>query len=515
MSIIKKNSHTVKADNTMKIKNTRTTILAALAAILLLIFPAGKLLPQFLYEENNEPGKEEPVEKPVSQYPPYMAYNIKAVPVQNIPNAIMITWEMDPEYIDDFIVARSAQVIDTREKAMGAQTVKVVSSKDKGVVIDPNMVQGVYFYAVIANKIITREKIELMENVNFTSVPVVISPPQEKTVREEVTGIQARLLGNTLAHISWKPIQEKGFTYTVYRSTAILDSADRLKKAEKIAIVPDSSQYLDQGLLREGTYYYAVTFAYLKGDENLILKAGENYTTEGLYAGGEKSKTPDYFKILSIRAVARKDNVIISWDYSGLKGNRFFRLYRTERNITKTAEITEDDVIDDVDITLGSFIDRNLKSGIYYYGLAPYEDSVYKDFEVVSGINIMSNPLAVAGVKKAEPEKEISLVPIVPDKSGETGAIEKDQTESGTLDEILRRTFFAGEYKYAIKELQRVIKTTDNDMDRAKARLFIGRSYIELHQYEEAVKYLVLKDVEKYFRREAFFWRDFAFLQIK
>ena len=76
--------------------------------------------------------------------------------------------------------------------------------------------------------------------------------------------------------------------------------------------------------------------------------------------------------------------------------------------------------------------------------------------------------------------------------------ISRKKAPPGSLDALLKRTFFAGRYKEAIKELEQVAGTTDNQKDRARALLFIGRSYIELKQYRRSISYLVDKDVTRF-----------------
>ena len=186
------------------------------------------------------------------------------------------------------------------------------------------------------------------------------------------------------ALVQWEKIPGNGYTYTVYRSTSILDTIARLRKAEKVAILSDVSQYIDQGLMEAGTYYYAVTFRHLNSEEIMALAAGKNFTTEGVYARGAR-KESDNYRVLSIRAVTRGSNVILSWDFSGKAGNRYFRLFRSRSVITGLKQIDSRDVIEDVDITAGSYVDRRAKAGSYYYGIVPYEEATEGDFRRHSG----------------------------------------------------------------------------------------------------------------------------------
>ena len=94
-------------------------------------------------------------------------------------------------------------------------------------------------------------------------------------------------------------------------------------------------------------------------------------------------------------------------------------------------------------------------------------------------------------------------------------AIEKKKPVSNDIDRILKRTFFKGLYDGAVKELQELLERTDNQEVAAKARLFIGRSYIEKGQYQKSLDFLILNDVKKYFPKEAEFWTEFALSRVR
>ena len=116
--------------------------------------------------------------------------------------------------------------------------------------------------------------------------------------------------------------------------------------------------------------------------------------------------------------------------------------------------------------------------------------------ELVPGVNITRDPVII----KEEIKKK---------------AIKIDIAEPDDIDRILRRTFFRGKYRNAIKELHNLIKHTDNEMVTAKAKLFIGRSNIELGEYRKALDYLFVSEVKKYFPKQATFWQEFALTRLK
>jgi hypothetical protein len=93
--------------------------------------------------------------------------------------------------------------------------------------------------------------------------------------------------------------------------------------------------------------------------------------------------------------------------------------------------------------------------------------------------------------------------------------IEEPQAPPSNIDAILRATFFQGRYDLAIMSLRRALAATADARDAAKARLFIGRSYIEKREFRRALDYILTREVRRHFPREADFWSRYAISQIK
>ena len=104
-----------------------------------------------------------------------------------------------------------------------------------------------------------------------------------------------------------------------------------------------------------------------------------------------------------------------------------------------------------------------------------------------------------------EPEKDK-----LKDPQGKEKIIKKSDEPSRELDYIIKDIFYGEQYARAVKELNLFISATDNDYDRAKARLYLARSYIELEDFGKSVRLLNMKDVRQFFPEEAEFWSQFA-----
>jgi len=63
--------------------------------------------------------------------------------------------------------------------------------------------------------------------------------------------------------------------------------------------------------------------------------------------------------------------------------------------------------------------------------------------------------------------------------------------------------------------LKKFLGTTDDKHDRAKAKLFIAKTYIEQHEYEKSIKLLDSEDLKEFFPEETKFWFEYAIRRLK
>jgi|GEM_PF-1031026 len=519
-----------------KIQNFKFIMASVLISLPLVLNPS-MLQSQFLVDddepviEDHTAKKKQPVIKK-KRKPVYEAYNIEAKEISGISNAILITWDVKSGFTGDFIIGRSNVVPDSKERALAATTVKVISSRVRGVFIDSNLQSGNYYYVILASNRAEKKEFDLARDVNFTSKSVDIKKKKVSAKIKNITEIRARLIGDNVIIVSWNRLTEKGHTYTVYRSTSVLDSLERLNQAEKIAKLSDQGQYIDQNITRGGTYFYAVTFKYLNGKENITLKPSDTYITTGIYAKPlpKKTKAAPY-RIINIRASRFGAGIRVAWDFSGKTGNKFMRLYRTRRKLRDMKGVNNDNVIADVDITQGKYIDKNPPVGKFYYGIVPYGSEGKEGVPIVSGINIIRKPVSSAGKVKKQVVKKKNSVKRRPEFNHDDSLIddqyvpdyefndenvpEKEIAESGDIEKIIKRTFFRERFRDAIKELQAAVKGTDNKKEKALGQLFIARSYIELGKYRKAVKILVDRNVVSSYPKESAFWWEYATLRLK
>ena len=70
----------------------------------------------------------------------------------------------------------------------------------------------------------------------------------------------------------------------MYRGTQPLSTPERIKSAERIAVITDRREtHTDRTITATGTYFYAVTASDMAGNEDLQLIPDQSYMTRGVY----------------------------------------------------------------------------------------------------------------------------------------------------------------------------------------------------------------------------------------
>ncbi len=466
-------------------------ILMWLVPLVLLISLTGgvRLYSQFLAdEEDHKEETKKPVEKKET-VPEIIATNLRAVSVFDSSGSkctIKVTWDIERKNPGEFIVAKSGEIIDTAEKARAAQVVKTVKGASGNSVIDPDCVPGNHYYVVLSKNSITNNAIELVSGSNYTTQPLVVSAPSELPM---VSNIRAGEAADLKVRVTWDRVERDALFYSVYRSREEINSKSRLKKAEKLETQVDIGEYLDEGVGTDIPYFYAVTVKSLKGKENMLLVADRNYTTVGALVTAKKK---EQVMIQSISASKEGDGVMVAWEHSG--GDGSYRLFRMAARVKNAGEVSGSDIIFNVNLSDGRYMDSTVPAGRFYYGLIPDAGVDPSSYTLVPGVNITRSPV---GAREEIIEREVV-------------AFEQDD-----VDRILKRTFFKNKYREAIRELTDYIGGGAAERTAAKANLFIGRSYIELGGYRTATNYLLLPDVKKYFPKDADFWLAFALTRIR
>jgi hypothetical protein len=452
--------------------------------IIISLAGAASLYSQYLLDDEEYKKETEKQEKKENKIPDNIAYNIKATRLPDPAEgkcAIQISWELRPQYTGQYVLARYNEIIDTRDKAKKAQVLQTVEAGTTNTILDTDCTPGSYYYVVISRKSITDDEYALFRDVNLTTTPVVL---YSKETQFRVAKIKAVDAGNSNVKITWEQVKKSEILYTVYRSRNVINTPDRLREAQLVKVVPETGEFVDDNIAVSGTYYYAVTAKVMYGSEDTVLVKDENFTSLGV-----PITIVDRIALKSIVARLAGGAVEIKWDYTGAKGETAYHLVRSNSLFKNTNERTGKETAIDVDLARKTYTDADLKPGSYYYWLQPKSLGDKGSLELAAGINITKDPVVIKTTGK--------------------------KAVAGDVDRILKRTFFKGLYAECVKELQDLLARTDNQEEAAKARLFIGRSYIEQGQYQTALDYLILNDVKNYFPKEAEFWTEFALTRVR
>ncbi len=356
---------------------------------------------------------------------------------------------------------------------------------------------GSYFYAVT---ITDKNGIEYFNpniNQNFTSNGIYI---KGKTLATPLNVGAFSGEKNTII-IKWEKAESRTgkdlHGYEIYRSDEQINSLLKLKFSKLIKIVDSNTTLYTDKDLNPGKYYYAVFSRYSDGAVDLNFDNDSNYTKSPLMI------TLPY-KINALNHETSENTITIRWNYTGNAGNEIVSIFKTVNPPGNSTSIMNDDIIGTENIKSGKFIITSPPSGTFFYGvLARHENEI---IEISKGINLTTGPIKNLN-------NIISEKPVIIDNK-KPGKKEQSETTTG-LDIIIQKTYYKGKYNLALKELKKFTVTTDNKHDLAKARLFIAKSYIEMHEYEKSIKLLDNDELKNAFPEEAKFWFEFALVRLK
>lgn len=437
-------------------------------------------------------------------------------------SSIRVTWTKAKGEKLKYNIYRSKSMISARADLEVAEK---VASTEENSYTDRNVPDyGTYFYAVT---ITDRNDIEYFTpsaNNNYAISGIYIKGRTLTTPLN--TG--AFLGQNNAIIVKWEQghsLTGKSIAgYEIYRSEEVIDSQLKLKFARLLHIAGPSETLYTDASPGSGKFYYAVFARYNDGTVDINFDSDSNFTRTPVMIVSD-------FRVTAMEAELFEGKIIIKWNYTGNSGNETVSIFRTSKPAEDSGMLMPDSIIATENIKTGTFTLQVPPKGLFYYGLFTRDENRVVQFR--SGINITPAPLGIKDEKKeviAEEKKEVPaekkeeiIIPeekeeiIIPEKKPvkKKEAVKKKGAGSSELDYIIKTLFYSEEYAAAVKELNLFISGTDNDYDRAKARLYLARSYIELEEFSKSVRLLNMKDVRHYFPDEAQFWAEFATARLK
>ncbi len=189
--------------------------------------------------------------------------------------------------------------------------------------------------------------------------------------------------------LQWK--NPAGFkdNLTIFRSDSAIDSADKLLKSEKIALLTNGEDKYIDSPSKEGSYYYAVIITEKESNKNnTVLIPYRNYSMKP--AAIEKAAAIQ-FKKLSVES--NETSISIKWEYSSTaKVGKKINIYRSTQPIEDEKALNDSIKIASVEIDALSYVDQPVENIGYYYAVFP-EDEAEKTF--IKDVNYTSKPVSI------------------------------------------------------------------------------------------------------------------------
>jgi len=423
---------------------------------------------------------------------------------------VLLTWKGLNRDNIVYNIYRDAKPINTPRNIKDARKIASVQGSMESYIDRGINSTGKYYYAITTSDMTGSEDLQLIPDQSYLTTGVHVVVKSDVTVKN----IETRMKDDGTVQVTWDRAEVNAQELLLYRYEEPIKDAEKLALSDSLGTVDAKyNEYLDKNP-PSGQHYYAVLTKLADGSIDTTLNSGQNYTTTPVKLG-------EPIEITRINASQSKNGVSITWRYRGSSRSKYYKLYRTDKIPSSLMKIKDEYLVDIVNVTAGSYLDTGITPGNYYYAIIPEDFESDPDFTLVEGVNITTKPVNIEKtVKKIEPKKKKEFSDRVRPEEKEPDRIipvpEKEFTTiSRDLDNIIHSTFDKGYYRAAIKSLQKLIDVSDNEYEVAKAKLFIGRSYIELKQYRKGLDYLVQKDVLEYFPEDGRFWRDYAIQRVR
>lgn len=351
--------------------------------------------------------------------------NIRIRIINNNNNNILLSWEPVIGVDDEYVLVRYKIPI-ASEKILKSSKVLAIKTFKTSVHLDKSIVKGVHYYAVVRrNKIDADKGIELVPDMNFTTVPVIVSDEgirigynsvrskrlPIKTFDTPATDlIKAKLVAldghqeEPYVKVSWLWSGVDAQSLFIYRSNELISSIDMIKRAIRIREVSPGVDFFDDyEIHRDRKYYYAITGKDLQNIERIILEPNISFTTKPVKLSSKDSIPLTRF----ISASKVSENlVLIEWKDiipSLQRPDLFYSLYRSTKPILSIGGLAIARKIATFTFNQLIFQDYINKSGEYFYALVTESTQGQQNKTFLGNINT-----TLVGVNITANKKDLS-----------------------------------------------------------------------------------------------------------
>lgn len=405
---------------------------------------------------------------------------------------VLLTWRGIQSPDVTYTVYRGASPLNSPDRIRNARKIGIIDATKESYVDRSIDKTGTFFYAVTTKDREGNEDLQLTPDQSYTATGLFVAVESQSMV----SGLKVEPAGENSVKLKWNSadVTSRG-SFLIYRDIQPITDPEKIALADHIGTVPmNTTEYTDRNL-NKGAFYYAVIGKRNNGTIDTALIEDSNYTSRPVVIGSR-------YMVTGINAVYRDNKVYVIWRYSGSSGSRAFRVLRLDKNVTSLSGINNSQIAGRVNILRRKFVDNNPPAGKYYYALVPDKREQWGRYALRAGLNITDRAV-------------LARDDTISERAGSGKSVQPRDLRPSGIDEILRRTFFRGRYGLAVKRLHIALSRTDNEYDSAKARLFIGRSLIELGKYRESLHYILCREVKRHFPRDSRFWSSYAISRIR
>lgn len=314
--------------------------------------------------------------------------------------------------------------------------------------------------------------------------------------------------------VTWgNPKSIANFSIKIYRSTAVIDSSDKLTVANLLTtLTTKTNAYLD-AITTAGIYYYAVIVNTEQGNTK-TLSADQNYTTYGVKINPPK-KLP---VVKGLKGNVNSDGKVqLTWDK--VSSNIIYRLYYSTNKIKSSSDLGD---------PIAERHDNNAiialpEEGEYYFAVTIVNKG-QENKKIVLGDNSLQDPI----IYKIEKTKVAIAETNVPSVSEETNieettitnvevkttniqpkTVKKVKVTTKDYDYIVltiqRKYINEKKYFTAMSRIKKLLKDRNCPIEiQNQAKLMQGKIYYYQQEYKKSIK--VLSKLIKIFPDEAEFW---------
>ena len=406
-------------------------------------------------------------------------------------NTILLQWSKVKGDGIKYNIYRSKNPISSKAELEVSDKIATVEKTDN--YIDKNILDyGSYFYAITITDKNGIEYFTPIMDKNYTSNGIYLKGKSLSTP----LNVGAYIADKNSIIIKWIKAESRTgkdiMGYEIYRSDEIINSLFKLKFSRLLQIADNKTFIYTDKNLPGGKYFYAVFPRYTDGTVDINFDNDSNYTKNPLLI-------TQPFELTGIKYESLNNKIVILWNYSGNTGDETVSLFKSLKIPLNSDSVRDDEIFGTENIKSGKYILANPPAGCFYYGIMLKNDKKITKFS--KGRNITADPVNFySGTKVIQKEKN---------------PVTDSDNNINSLDYILSSTYYKGEYSLALKELKKFIKSTDDNHERTKAKLFIAKTYIEQNDFEKGIRILDSDDVKKLFPEETKFWFEFAIRRLK